>query len=223
MPGVKLVRDLHDSSVRLARLAEEAAARSPGGSIHPSELVARINGESDLACRPGRFGPLAPNRFAVSLNRADLAALGNTRRLTHELERVTESMAMGRGRRLEGPVRVWLEADASIDPGAVAVRSSHRRGRRAPWAFLTGDGPTLEITVNRSLVGRGGDADVAILHESVSTHHALIWFEGEGTWIRDVGSATGTFVDGSPVSGTTPAPTEGRLRFGTVEYTIRVR
>ena len=222
IPDVKLVRNLHDSAVRLARLAEEARVRPLGGSIHPSELVARISGESDLACRPGRLGPVAPNRFAVRLNKADLAALGNPRHLTHELETITESMAMGGGRRLEGPVRVWLEADTSLDPGTVAVRSYHRAGRRPAWAFLTGDGPTLEMSVNRSLVGRGGDADVTILHSSVSTRHALIWFEGEDAWIRDLGSANGTFVDGNPVSGSARVPPEGMLRFGTVEYMLRV-
>ena len=222
MPGVKLIRDSHDSSIRLARLAEGAPARRFGGSVHPSELVARINGESDLACRPGRSGPVAPNRFAVRLNKADLAALGNARRLAQELERIAEGMAMGRGRRLEGPVRVWLEADTSLEPGTLAVRSFHRAGRRPAWAFLTGGGPTLEITVNRSLVGRGGDADVTILHESVSTRHALLWFEGESVWIRDEGSARGTFVDGSPVSETTRAPHGGLVRFGVVEYRLAV-
>lgn len=223
MPGVKLVRDSHDASVRLARLTDQVPARAFGGSVAPSELVARINGESDLACRPGRLGPVAPNRFAVRLNRADLAALGNQRRLTHELERITEGTAMGRGRRLEGPVRVWLESDPSMDPGALAVRSFHRAGRRPAWAFLTGDGPTLEITVNRALVGREGDADVAIVHPSVSTRHALIWFEGESVWTRDLGSARGTFVDGAPVSGMTRVPSRGTLRFGTVTYMLQVR
>lgn len=222
MPGVKLVRDSHDASVRLARLTEEGPARALGGSVAPSDLVARINGESDLACRHGPLGPVAPNRFALRLNRADLAALGNQRRLTHELERITEGMAMGRGRRLEGPVRVWLEGDTSMDRGAMAVRSFHRAGRRPAWAFLTGDGPTLEITVNRALVGRGGDADVPILHPSVSTRHALLWFEGEAVWIRDVGSARGTFVDGAPASGTTRVPARGTLRFGTVAYMLQV-
>lgn len=190
--------------------------------MHPSELAARISGESDLACRPGRFGTVAPNRFAVRLNGVDLAGLGNPRRLTRELERVTESMAMGRGRRLEGPVRVWLEADHSLDPGTVTVLSSYRGGRRPAWAHLTGGGPTLELTVNCSLVGRGGDADIAILHPSVSTRHALIWFEDDSTWVRDVGSTAGSFVDGSPVSGTTRVPPEGTLRFGAVEYMLRV-
>ena len=190
--------------------------------MHPSELVARISGESDLACRPGRFGTVAPNRFGVRLNRSDLAGLGNQRRLTRELERITEGMSMSRGRRVEGPVRVWLEADRSLDPGTVDVRSSFRAGRRPAWAYLTGGGPTLEITLNRSLVGRGGDADVALLHPSVSTRHALVWFEDGSAWVRDLGSTTGTFVDGGPVSGATRVPPEAKLRFGAVEYMLRI-
>ena len=222
MPGVKLVRDLEDSEVRLARLAEGIAGRFSRGSIHPSELAARINGESDLACRPGPVGPMAPNRFAVQLNRLDLAALPDRRSLTRELERMTEARSMARGRRLEGPVRVWLETDPALEQGTAAVQSFGRSGRRPAWACLTGDGPLLELTVNRSLVGRGGDSDIVVSHDSVSMHHALIWYEGEDVWVRDMDSVNGTFVGSRAVSGATPLPPEGTVGFGAVTYVLRM-
>ena len=109
MPGVKLVRDLEESEMRLAQLAGGTAGLVLRGAIHPAELAAQITRESDLACRQGPYGPVAPNRFAVRLNRRDLAGLPNPRRLARELEVATEAMSMARGRRLEGPVRVWVE------------------------------------------------------------------------------------------------------------------
>ena len=222
MPGVKLVRDVEDSEVRLARLAEGTAGRAFEGTIHPAELAARIVRESDLACRPGPSGPVAPNRFAVCLNQRDLARLPDQRSLTRELERMTEAMSMARGRRLEGPVRVWLEADPALDPGEAVVRAFERAGRRPAWAFLAGDGPLLELTINRSLVGRGGEADVSIPHDSVSPHHALIWYEGESVWVRDMDSVNGTLVDGEPVAGVTAVRPEGRVTFGAVNYLLRI-
>ena len=216
---MKLVQN---SEVRLARLARGTAGRVLRGAIHPAEVAALITRESDLACRQGLFGPVAPNRFAVRLNRRDLAALPDPGSLTRELERMAEAMSMARGRRLEGPVRVWLESDPAVDRGTAVVRASQRAGRRPAWAFLAGEGRGLELTVNRSLVGRGGEVDLAIPHESVSRHHALIWFEGEEIWVRDLGSAHGTFVDGEPASTASAVRPEGRVTFGTVNYLLRI-
>ena len=152
----------------------------------------------------------------------DLVTLPDQRHLIRELERMTEATAMTRGRRIEGPVRIWLETDPALKPGTVVVQAFKRAGRRPPWAFLTGDGPQLEVTVNRSLVGRGGDADLMIPHDSVSPHHALIWYEEEGIWIRDMGSTNGTFLEGRRMSGTTAVPPEGRVTFGAVDYLLGV-
>ena len=222
MPGVKLVRDLEESEMRLAQLAVGTAGLVLRGGIHPAELAAQITRESDLACRQGPYGPVAPNRFALRLNRRDLAGLPNPRRLARELEVATEAMSMARGRRLEGPVRVWVEADPALERGTAEVRASQRKGRRPAWALLTGRGPALEITLNRSLLGRGGQTDVEIPHHSVSRHHALIWYEEEGVWVHDLGSAGGTFVEGEPAPDATAVAPEARVTFGTVRYLLRV-
>ncbi len=197
-------------------------AGTSGASIPPSELAARISSESDLACRAGPGGPVAPNRFGLTLSKADLSTLGNTRSLSSWLERVAERSAMEKGHRLEGPVRVWLEGDPTAEVGLVEVRSFHRAGRRAPWAFLLGDGPVLELTMNRSVLGRSGQADLTVPQETVSLRHALIWWEGGSARVRDLGSETGTFVDGQPVSGTARVPPGGKLRFGTLSYELRL-
>ena len=216
---VKLARNLKGSELWLARLA----GRSSRGSIHPAELASRISAESDLVCRAGPGGMVAPNRFAVRLNCLDLAALPDHRGLIRDLEGMTEATSMTRGRRLEGPVRVWLEPDPAASPGTVEVEASHRRGRRPAWASLVGEGPALEISLNRSVLGRGGKADVVIPHPSISPSHALLWYEAGSVWIRDLGSTHGTFVDGCPVSETTQVLPPGAIRLGAVNYTLRVQ
>ena len=224
MPGVKLLRDSEDSEdwqAALDQFTRGVASGVVGGAVHPGELASQIARESDLACRPGRWGPVAPNRFEVRLNKRDLAALPQPPAMARELERMTEARSMARGLRLDGPVRVWLESDPALDEGATEVRAFQRKGRRPAWALLTGDGPDLELTVNRSLVGRGGKADVAIPHDTVSPLHALIWREGEGTWVRDLGSAHGTFVGDEQVAETAAVGPGATVTFGAVNYLLR--
>ena len=206
--------DLEDAAVRMARAA--------GGLIGPSDLAALLIGESDLSCRSGAYGLVAPNRFAIRLNPRDLARVSGVRAVVRELERTVESESMERGRRLEGPVRVWFEGSAELLPGESEVHATERKGRRPPWAQLLIGAKAHELTMNQALVGRAGDAEVVIDHPSVSLRHALIWREGREVWVRDLGSSEGTILDGEPVSAATPIAPGGRLAVGAVECRLRV-
>lgn len=218
MVPVKSTKYLEGPEFWLARLG----GRPARGSVHPADLASRISGESDMSSRAGAGGLVAPNRFLVRLNRSDLEALPDHRGLIRDLEAMTEAMSMTRGRRLEGPVRVWLEPDPAATPGAVQVDAFHRIGRRPAWALLIGDRQLLELRVNRSILGRDRSADIAIPHPSVSRHHALIWREGEDVWIRDLDSARGTLVDGRAALGTTRVRPPGTVTLGSVTYDLQV-
>jgi diguanylate cyclase (GGDEF)-like protein len=50
------------------------------------------------------------------------------------------------------------------------------------------------------VIGRREDADFQILDDGISRRHASILLDGEGATIRDLGSANGTYVDGTRVS-----------------------
>jgi pSer/pThr/pTyr-binding forkhead associated (FHA) protein len=69
------------------------------------------------------------------------------------------------------------------------------------WARLKANGESLEIGRNRASIGRASDADVVVPHDDVSRRHALIYRERGQTWLRDLSSANGTFVDGNRVEG----------------------
>ena len=197
-------------------------ARAAGGLIGPSDLAALVIGESDLSCRSGAYGLVAPNRFAIRLNPRDLVRLSGVRALSRELERTVESESMERGRRLEGPARVWFERSGDLLPGEAEVQATERRGRRPAWAQLLVGAKALELTVNQALVGRAGDAEVVLDHPSVSLRHALIWREGPEVWVRDLGSSEGTVLEGEPVSAATPIAPGGRLTVGAVQCRLRV-
>ncbi len=201
---------------------ERLAGRQAGGSVHPLDLASQLGLESEVSSHFGPGGITAPNRFAIRLNGFDLAALADHRGLARDLEGMVEAMSVTGGRRLEGPVRVWLEPDRTADAGTIEIRASHRAGRRAAWGILVGQERHLEVRLNRSVLGRGPEADVAIRHNSISPRHALLWLESGSAWIQDLGSGTSTLVDNLPARGITEVAPASRLTLGTVNFMLRV-
>ena len=218
MTVVKLVRDLER---RLEQLVEGVAGKVFRGAVHPAELAARIARESDLTRRESPLGPVAPNQFAVHLSAKDVAALTEAGSINRELERAVEVTAAARGWRLEGPARVWLEADESVSHGMARLESSEVPGQRPSWAILLGHDVELPITFNRCLIGRSAEADVSIPIDSVSRRHAVLWQEDATIWIYDLGSANGTFIEGTPASDTLPIEFGQRVTFGPTPFVLQ--
>ncbi len=216
---MKLVRDLER---RLEQLVEGVAGKVFRGSVHPAELAARIVREADLGRRNGPLGPVAPNQFAVHLSEKDTGALAEAGQVNRELERAVEVTAAARGWRLEGPARVWLEADPTVSAGMVKVHAEETPGPRPAWGKLVTHDQELDLTVNRSLVGRGADADVTIAVDTISRRHALLWQEDDAIWIYDLGSANGTFVDGVPARQPTTVEPGQRVTLGTTPFVLQV-
>ena len=79
----------------------------------------------------------------------------------------------------------------------------------------------LEATHNRSLVGRSGSADLHVSDAEVSRRHALIWQELGSTWIADLGTPNGTYVNGERV-GDPPSLAAGDvIALGPVSYVFK--
>ena len=73
--------------------------------------------------------------------------------------------------------------------------------------------------------GRDGAACQILLTEPrVSGTHATVKVEGGQLLVKDEGSNNGTFVNGQriPAHTWTPIPNGGALRFGPVEFSIRL-
>ena len=218
MPVVKLARGLER---RLEQLVEGVAGKVFRGAVHPAELAARIARESDLTRRESPLGPVAPNQFAVHLSAKDVAALTEGGSINRELERAVEVTAAARGWRLEGPARVWLEADERVSYGMVRLESSEAPSQRPSWAILLGHDVELPITFNRCLIGRSAEADVSIPIDSVSRRHAMLWQEDATIWIYDLGSANGTFIEGTPASDPLPIGFGQRVALGPTPFVLR--
>lgn len=95
------------------------------------------------------------------------------------------------------PNGTWDELD-SISPGESL--STHED---PPTIFVSYDGETiLEMALERAriLVGRSEHNDIAISSKFVSRHHALFVRSGQSTFLMDLNSTNGTFVNSKQIS-----------------------
>ncbi|HJQ78167.1 MAG TPA: FhaA domain-containing protein [Acidimicrobiia bacterium] len=179
---------------RLERLIEGVAGRVFSGRLHPSELAGKLAREADFARFDHPTGPATANHYLIQVNPRDLtldpAELEEM--LAEEMSRYTAD----EGLRLEGPTQVRIEASGAMAPGRATCTVEVVPGPPVPWASLVGRGETLAVGRNRAVIGRSADSDVVVPHDDVSRQHALIHRERGQVFLRDLGSANGTTVDG---------------------------
>ena len=72
----------------------------------------------------------------------------------------------------------------------------------------TGQRITLKV---RNLVGRSSKCELHLPNPNVSAEHALIWWDGDCWWLRDLGSRNGTSANGHALEGETPIRLEAGM------------
>ena len=95
------------------------------------------------------------------------------------------------------PRGTWLDAD----PGAATSASAEPSG--PPMLYVSNAGELLEERVfdkPRLLLGRSEHNDIALQSRFVSRHHALLVRHGGSTFLMDLNSTNGTFVNSRRVS-----------------------
>lgn len=78
----------------------------------------------------------------------------------------------------------------------------------------------IELTADRSTVGRASTNDVVVIDPSVSRLHAVVERYPTGFCLRDLGSANGTFVNGERVIGEVRLRTGDEIRLGNGRVTF---
>jgi hypothetical protein len=206
---------------RLEQLVDGFAAKLFRGRIHPVELGTRIVREADLAVFETPVGPGAPNAFAVTLG-GDSETAETVAGAEQELAAVMEAAAAERGWRLEGPVTIRIQFGTG--PASRAdVAASVETGPVGAWArLMSTDGKSIDIGINRSVIGRSSSADVHLGNDDVSRNHALIWREGGAIWLVDLGSSNGTLLNGEPVTDVIDMIDGDAITLGATEFTLQV-
>lgn len=103
--------------------------------------------------------------------------------------------------------------------------SSMRRHRRDENALImlvnnsTGEGTPVLYWENS--LGRSKGNDIFISDDTVSREHAVLLRRKEGWFINDVGSKSGTYVNGEPASERTQLMIDDVIRLGNTEYVVK--
>ena len=90
-------------------------------------------------------------------------------------------------------------------------------------AMRTADGDERSFTVNgqRVVLGRHSRCDLRVAVPSVEPHHCEILLDGDVARLRDLGSSTGTFHNGTRVEQADLAA-DDRLTIGPVTFIVRI-
>lgn len=93
------------------------------------------------------------------------------------------------------------ELSTTLEPEGARDEPAVRQARDGVSLVLRletegGAPPTFEIAKTGAVVGRGEESGVRLNDLSVSRRHARIAFRQGGFWISDLGSTSGTWVDG---------------------------
>ncbi|HLE98420.1 MAG TPA: FHA domain-containing protein [Gaiellaceae bacterium] len=94
---------------------------------------------------------------------------------------------------------------------------------RARFAVVAGDAPNGESSieiVGPTVVGRDAGSGVHLDDEFASARHARIDPRPDGTWIEDLGSTNGTYVNGERVIGAHPVAPGDVVRIGETELRL---
>jgi hypothetical protein len=184
---------------RLEKLIEGVAGRVFSGRIHPTELAGKLAREADFARFRHITGPATGNLFVITVNPRDLTM--DASELEQTLAQEMTDLTAEEGLRLAGPVEVQVTTTDSTPSGRAICHVEVAPGPPVVWARLVGEETTHDIGRNRVLIGRSPDADVVIGHDNVSRNHALLYREKGQSWVRDLSSANGTWVDDTRLGG----------------------
>ncbi len=93
-----------------------------------------------------------------------------------------------------------------------------RAQKRAPTLLIRGH--EVPLRNGPTVIGRGAEADLAIVGPLVSRRHARIINERGQVLVEDLGSANGVFVNGLPVKATAKLQDGDSILIGTLEITL---
>jgi hypothetical protein len=173
--------------------------------MHPVDMADRLMRQADFVVSPGDAGPEIPNQWSIAVNPSDLPPSVDVAELQVELARAIDGFAAEQAWRINGPITVQVVADPAVPRGLADCSGVSEPGAVEPWAQLISATPALvlEVSDNRSVVGRAIEADMVIPVPEVSRRQAIIVRTGQEATIADLSSANGTYVNAERI-GTDP-------------------
>ncbi|HLS03747.1 MAG TPA: DUF3662 and FHA domain-containing protein [Actinomycetales bacterium] len=156
---------------------------------------------------------IAPNKFMIELAPADEEQVNSWGReaMADELIAVATDHATRQRYTFVGPVSVDFESNNELENGRFQVRSETVKGSTAPATSSAARHPIIDVdghryllTGQKTVLGRGSEADIVVNDTGVSRRHLEFRITPERRVIAtDLNSTNGTFVEGHPVDAAT--------------------
>lgn len=195
---------------RVDRLVNGAFARAFASEVQPVEIASALQHEvTDRALIVGKGRTVVPNLFTVDLSPADherLTAYADA--LRSELAGVVREHISEQRYITLGPVRIEFALDPELNTGIFRVNAEVKEGQGAEESPLPGlskgphlvvEGQVFPLTRQRTVLGRGSDADIRVEDSGVSRRHCEIRLSNPPVLV-DLGSTNGTWVQGERVT-----------------------
>ena len=116
----------------------------------------------------------------------------------------------------DGPT--MLEASHAPMQGRSQQGRSQKPHINAWLIDLSNDSVRYQLFEGETVIGRGTQFDIALTDSAVSRPHAVIEQKGRSFMLRDLGSRSGTFVNGYPIDGEGQIMQNTKIRIGNHEY-----
>lgn len=208
---------------RIQYLIEGGFARLFAGRLHPRELATQlVKSMEDLACRAPDGQLIAPDTYSIRLHPHDHVAILETHPdITTTLTTEIVEIARAAGIALVSTPKVKLLADDTVGLHQVGVSAWHTtdgmdstqsmqpskvwdaKQPDAARAILILNGQQ-HITIDRPVMNLGRQRDNHVIFDdpAVSRHHAQIRLRFGQHVLFDLGSASGTIVNGCQIQET---------------------
>lgn len=217
MPNNMMQNHLSRFEDHIQHLVEGGFARLFAGRLHPREVAVQLARAMEDHATDTDKGRQAPDIYIVRLHAQDHEAiLKEQPELANALATELVEMARAADLTLANFPEVRLLADKNVQPRQVTVGARHAGGKAnttqalpftrieqppdAPHAVLIMDGERL-IPIKQPIlnIGRHRDNHIILDNPRVSRHHAQIRLRFGRYVLFDLGSASGTTVNGHPI------------------------
>lgn len=195
---------------RVDRLVNGAFARAFASEVQPVEIASALQHEvTDQAQIFGKGRTIVPNYFVVDLSQEDFERLtAHEDTLRNELAGVVREHVSEQRYITLGPVEIQFALDPDLNTGIFRVNTQTKdaSGGQEPAELNLSKGPHLvlegnliPLTRQRTVLGRGSDADVRVEDSGVSRRHCEIRLSNPPQLV-DLGSTNGTWVQGERIA-----------------------
>lgn len=106
-------------------------------------------------------------------------------------------------------------------------QSQSLASRKVPYISLLREGYQADanqiFTQPEIRIGRDPSSDVPISDDTISTHHARLWYRNKQWWLEDLLSTNGTYLNEEKVETPTILINGDELRVGKVILTVEIQ